>query len=177
MKSFVAEFVKTECSFDADFGQIQTAGAGDYEKGYEIGYEEGHQQGYDEGYLAGQESVPAGRQTKTGTFTIDTNTGTPTIAHNCGFIPTLFIVYPIDQYVDGDQMILGCIVTNTDYFSNIPSITNTSNAVLEVRTTGVTWNYSTTKDAILTENTATLGYTTSARVWRANFQYGWMAIE
>ena len=66
MKTFTAEFVKTECSFDADFGHIQTAGAGDYEKGYEIGYEEGHQKGYadgeidgySKGYTAGQESVP-----------------------------------------------------------------------------------------------------------------------
>lgn len=66
MKTFVAEFVKTKCSFDADFGQIQTAGAGDYEKGYEIGYEEGHQKGYENGetngysngFVDGQKSVP-----------------------------------------------------------------------------------------------------------------------
>lgn len=65
MKTFTAEFVKTECSFDADFGHIQTAGAGDYEKGYEIGYEEGHQKGYadgetngySKGYTDGQASV------------------------------------------------------------------------------------------------------------------------
>ena len=176
MKSFVAEFVKTECSFDADFGQIQTAGAGDYEKGYEIGYEEGHQQGYDEGYLAGQESVPAGRQTKTGTFTIDTNTGTPTITHNCGFIPSMFVVYPIDEYVSGDLMILGCVIHNISQFENV-EVTKTPNVILENLASAVTWGQALTKFGELTENTATLGYTSGARLWRAGFQYGWMAIE
>lgn len=115
-------------------------------------------------------------QTKKGIFTIDTNATTPIITHKCGFVPTLFIVYPISEYVEGDQMILGCIVTNTDYFSNIPSITNTANAILEIRATGITWNYSGTKDAILTENTATLGYAVNSRLWRAGFEYGWVAI-
>lgn len=139
------------------------------------------QEGYDEGFADGQASVPSGKRTKTGEFSFEgANTGTPTITHNCGFVPTVFIVYPIDEcpteLTTENQMILGCVVTNTDYFSSI-SATNTSNTILELKTNGITWNLSSTKDATLTETTATLGYATSARLWRANFQYGWIAIE
>lgn len=34
-------FQENECSFDANFGQVQTASDGGYERGYEAGYEEG----------------------------------------------------------------------------------------------------------------------------------------
>ena len=121
-----------------------------------------------------------GRQSKTGTFELNTSTTTPEIAHNCEFVPTLFIVYPKGdiptELTTENQMILGCIVTNTNYFSNV-SVTNTSNAILELKTNGIAWNYSSTKDAILTKSTATLGYAVNARIWKANFQYGWIAIE
>ncbi len=144
--------------------------------GCDIDHEALRQEGYDEGFLAGQESVPAGRQTKTGTFTIDTSTGTPTITHNCGFIPSMFVVYPIDEYVSGDLMILGCIMHNVGYFANI-EVTKNPNTILENLASSVTWGQASTKPGELAENTATLGYTSGARLWRANFQYGWIAIE
>ena len=121
-------------------------------------------------------SGTSGRRTVEGTFTIDTSTGTPTITHNCGFVPTLFIVYPIDEYVEGDTMILGCVMTNTDYFSNIP-FERTPNSVLENQASAVIWNTALTNAGNLTETTATLGYTSGSRLWRANFQYGWIAME
>ena len=163
-------FKENKQRFDTSFGEVFNVSDGGYDRGYDAGYN----QGYTEGYTKGE---TVGRQTKTGTFTIDKNNGTPTITHNCGFIPTVLIVYPLDEYVDGDQMILGSIVTNTSYFSSIPLITNVSNSILEVKTNGIAWNFSTTKDAILTETTATLGYAVGTRLWRANFQYGWIAIE
>ena len=133
-------------------------------------------EGYDEGYLAGQESVPVGRQMKTGIFTLIQNIGSPTVTHNCGFVPSVFIVYPIDEYTSGDLMILGCVITNTDYFSNI-AFTKTPNTILENGTSAITWNQPLTKPGELAKNTATLGYRTGSSLWRADFQYGWIAFE
>lgn len=117
-----------------------------------------------------------GRQEKTGTFTIFSNTGTPTITHNCGFVPTIFIVYPIDEYVSGDLMILGCIMSNISHFAGIEA-TKTPNVILENLASSIGWNQSSTKAGELNENTATLGYTSGQRLWRADFQYGWIAFE
>lgn len=204
--NFDVEFKKQDCCFDMDFGVTQTADTGNFEDAYNNGYENGKTEGYIEGkedgynkglidgacdvdhdalyqqgFADGKAIGGTGKQQITGTFTLNANATTPTIEHNCGFIPTLFIVYPIDEcpneLTTENQMILGCVVTNTDYFSNIPSITNTSNAILEVRTTGVSWNFSTTKDAILTNVTAILGYAVGSRLWKAGFQYGWIAFE
>lgn len=142
--------------------------------GCDIDHDAIRQEGYDEGYADGQsDSV---QQVVTGNFTIDTNTGTPTITHNCGFVPTTFIVYPIDEYVSGDLMILGCVMTSTNYFSNIV-FQKTPNTILEGKASSIEWGQALTKPGELTENTATLGYTSGARLWRANFQYGWIAIK
>lgn len=117
-----------------------------------------------------------GRQEKTGTFTIDANTGSPTITHDCGFVPTLFIVYPIDEYVSGDSMILGCVMSNVSHFAGIEA-TRTPNVILENLASSIGWNQPLTKAGELNENTATLGYASGQRLWRADFQYGWIAIE
>ncbi len=131
---------------------------------------------YEAGKKAGGGGGTTGRREKTGTFTIDTNAGSPTITHNCGFVPTTFIVYPIDEYVSGDLMILGCVMTSTNYFSNIV-FQKAPNTILEGKASSIEWGQALTKPGELTENTATLGYTSGARLWRANFEYGWLAIE
>lgn len=142
--------------------------------GCDVDHDALYNDGYNKGYADGQSSATS-RWRKEGTFTIDANTATPTITHNCGFIPTLFIVYPIDEYVAGDLMILGCVMHNISCFANI-EVTKNPNTILENLASSVTWGQANTNAGYLTENTATLGYTSGARLWRANFKYGWIAI-
>lgn len=142
--------------------------------GCDVDHDALYKEGYDTGYIAGLGNATGG-QRKEGTFTIEKSTGTPTITHDCGFVPTLFIVYPIDEYVEGDLMILGCIIHNIGCFSNI-EVTKTPNVILENLASSVTWGQSLTNAGNLTETTATLGYTNGQRLWRADFQYGWIAI-
>ena len=144
--------------------------------GCDVDHEALRQEGYDEGYNNGYTQGQANRMI-TGTFTLDANTSRPTITHDCGFIPTLFIVYPIDEYTLEDVMILGGIFHNIDYFSSIPA-TNSENLLLEKRNeTTISWNIPATNSWAITETTIKLPYITNARLWKANFQYGWMAIE
>jgi hypothetical protein len=131
---------------------------------------------YEAGKKAGGGGGTTGRQTKEGIFRLDANATTPTIEHKCGFIPTLFIVYPISEYVAGDLMILGCVMTNTKYFSNV-SFAKSPNVILEGKATSVEWVQNNTNAGQLTEDTAILGYAVGARPWKAGFQYGWLAIE
>lgn len=142
--------------------------------GCDVDHDAIRQEGYNEGYADGQSA--SGQQVVTGTFTIFSNTGTPTITHNCGFVPTIFIVYPIDEYVSGDLMILGCIMSNISHFAGIEA-TKTPNVILENLASSIGWNQPLTKAGELNENTATLGYTSGQRLWRADFQYGWIAFE
>lgn len=61
------EFKENNTSFDADFGEIQTASDGGYEKGYDIGYgagkkdgiSEGREQGYQKGFAAANAELNA----------------------------------------------------------------------------------------------------------------------
>ena len=131
---------------------------------------------FEAGKRAGGGGGAVDERYKTGTFTIDADKNQPTITHNCGFVPTIFIVYPIDEYVSGDLMILGCIMSNISHFAGIEA-TKTPNVILENLASSIGWNQPLTKAGELNENTATLGYTSGQRLWRADFQYGWIAFE
>lgn len=48
-----AEFEELEQTFDADFGEVQTASDGGFERGYEEGYARGETKGYAEGHADG----------------------------------------------------------------------------------------------------------------------------
>lgn len=117
-----------------------------------------------------------GRQ-KTGTFSFSgNNNGMPTFEHNCGFVPSVFIVYPIDDYTSLGNMILGCVMYNISNLSSIEA-TATPNSILEQAGTTLTWRQPLTNAGVLTENTAQLGYRTGTVLWKADFQYGWIAFE
>lgn len=52
---FKATFKTTDQAFAADFGAVQTASDGGYERGYESGYGKGHVDGYGKGHTEGHD--------------------------------------------------------------------------------------------------------------------------
>jgi hypothetical protein len=142
--------------------------------GCDVDHDALRKEGYDEGYLAGQESVPVGCQTKTGTFTINADKSQPIITHNCGFIPSVFMVYPIEEYTIGNLMIIGSIIINDEHFNNLTTDKKTQ-FVWECQASTTNWNNCSLAE--LTDTTVKLPYRSGNYIWKANFQYGWVAIE
>lgn len=117
-----------------------------------------------------------GRREKTGTFTLETNTLQPIITHDCGFTPTVFMVYPIDTYTIGDKMAIGCIMVNDSHFSELNADRKPS-FVWECQNESTNWYGTVSTPGETTDNTIKLCIRSSTYQWRAGFKYGWIAIE
>ncbi len=117
-----------------------------------------------------------GKQQKTGTFTLDANSPYPIITHNCGFVPSVFMVYPIDEYTLGTRMALGCVMVNINQFNDLDA-DRQPQFVWECQDANTAWYGTTTGVGELTETTVKLPYRSGTYIWKAGFQYGWLAIE
>lgn len=67
-------FQENNCTFDPNFGEVQTASDGGYERGYAAGYEVGNTDGYTKGHMEGVEqgyaAGLAAREYETWTITL-----------------------------------------------------------------------------------------------------------
>lgn len=133
------------------------------------------QEGYDEGYNNGYTQGQANRMI-TGTFTLDANSPYPIITHNCGFVPSFFIVYPIDEYTLGNRMALGCVMVNINQFNDL-NADRQPQFVWECQDANTSWAGVVSSAGVLTETTVKLPYRSGTYIWKASFQYGWIAIE
>ncbi len=121
-----------------------------------------------------------GRRTVGGTFTLDANARQPIITHNCGFVPSFFMVYPKDTVVLANRMAIGCIIVNNGCFNDISEKVpeyKTPHFVWECQDDTTNWYTAPGYPGAVTENTAQLPYRSGTYIWKANFEYGWVAIE
>ena len=116
------------------------------------------------------------QQIVTGTFTLDANANQPIITHNCGFVPSFFIVYPIDEIVLGDRRAIGCVIVNVNEFNEL-NVEKQPHFVWECQDATTAWYGASTGVGELTETTAKLCYRSGTYNWKTGFQYGWTAIE
>jgi hypothetical protein len=117
-----------------------------------------------------------GKQEKTGTFILDANATQPIITHNCGFVPSFFLAYPIDEIVSGNLMTLGCVVVNIVQFNDLNADKKTQ-FIWDNLASSTAWNNVPTLFGELTETTVKLPHRNVNYKWKAGFQYGWIAIE
>lgn len=119
----------------------------------------------------------SGKQQKTGTFTLDANANQPEITHDCGFVPSVFMVYPIDEYTIGNRMAIGCMIVNIPQINDLTP-DKLPHMAWECQDSGTNWQQcSTSYQGELTKTTAKLCVRTPTYQWKADFQYGWIAIE
>lgn len=65
-------FTESNQTFDADFGEVQTADDGGFERGYAAGYDKGHAEGYGKGVAEVKLNV-SGKETLTFSKLVDAN--------------------------------------------------------------------------------------------------------
>ena len=148
------------------------------------GCDEDHEKIFNDGYLAGKEEAQGGtttgRRTATGTFEFNVTETTPTIKYDdCGFEPSIFLVYPEDPVPSGTLMTLGCIIMNNALLENIFSV-SPPQFILDNLTSSANW-YSIGSTAAnfgwATSSEAKLPHRNTNYKWQPNFTYGWLAIE
>ncbi len=142
--------------------------------GCDVDHDALRQEGYDKGYEDGKSD--SNQQIVTGTFTLDANANQPIITHNCGFVPSFFIVYPIDEIVLGDRRAIGCVIVNVNEFNEL-NAEKQPHFVWECQDATTAWYGASTGVGELTETTAKLCYRSGTYNWKTGFQYGWTAIE
>ena len=143
--------------------------------GCDVDHDAIRQEGYDEGYNNGYTQGQANRM-MTGTFTLDANSPYPIITHNCGFVPSVFMVYPVDEYTLGNRMAIGCIMVNVNQFNDLNADGKPS-FVWECQDASTVWYGVSSSIGELTETTIKLPYRSGTYIWKASFQYGWIAFE
>ena len=119
-----------------------------------------------------------GKRIVTGTFSLDADSTQPIITHDCGFVPSVFLVYPISEYAVGTKQTLACVVVNANHYGGFNIEGLLPHFVLECQDTRLTWQgASATHTCELTETTAKMCFRTLIYPWKQGFEYGWIAYE